>query len=385
MEETNSAGSAKFGFSKPNTAETNQKDNTQSPVEETPNTEFTQDTKEDNNSHNLEYTDERTISISLVKNFSLYRRANDKVLPKKKDYIGGSVSASRILSSNKDEVEAYFPTIIGLSVNDKDFVMRVKQYLNNIRIGVDEMGITFNISFVYHRKADYFEVVRREEEIEAQYRKANHQDLSKLKEAIKDKITKINILESGKHKIGYPVNVDEYLMYRHCLLYADIAKDIKLINSDPSIRFYFKDDQKEAEKLRKYRTEVNKAKANYVACLADDVLFESIYTRYLVLNNLPVVAGLLETSLDKEIKLDKFSAENAVKFNEMFNNKDSKLIGSIELLIAHGELQRSQFNQNISTSDGQFIGANITDAVAWFKQPDNKSVVDTFFNKLKNI
>jgi len=390
MDDNNSVSGAQFGFNKTNTAINTQKDAVTSPVEDeaittTISTIADDKIEEDNDTLNSSYTDNRSITISLVKNFSLYRKANDKVLPKKKDYIGGSVSASRTLSSNKEEIEAYFPNIIGLTPGNVDFVMRIKQYLNNIRIGVDELGKSFDISFVYNKKLDYYKIKAEEEKIENDYSKVNRQDLSKLKTALKDKIARLNVLESGKHKIGYPVDIEEYLMYRHCLLYGDVAKDIAFINSDSSIRFYFKDDQKEADKLRKFRTEINKAKTNYVSALADGILFDSIYTQYLVLSNFPVVSGLLEDSMIKETKLDKFSTEDPIKFNKMFTNRDVKLIGSIELLIAHGELQRSEFNQNISTAEGLFIGANMSEAVSWFKQLDNTSSVNAYFNKLKNI
>lgn len=390
MEENKSAGSANFSFNKPNTTNVNQIDSKVSPVEEDmskANNSIDTNAKEEDSEDvlNSSYTDQRSITISLVKNFSLYRKANDKVLPKKTDYIGGSVSASRILSSNKEEIETYFPNLIGLAPNNADFVTRVKQYLNNIRTPVDELGKTFDISFVYKKKSSYIAIKNEEEKIESDYQKVNRQDLSKLKTALKDKIARLNILEGTKYNLGYPVNVEEYLMYRHCLLYGDVAKDIIFINSDSSIRFYFKDDQKEADKLRKYRMEINKAKTNYVSALSDDTMFNSIYTQYLALHSYPIIAGLLEDKYDKEVKLDKFSTEEPIKFNKMFSNKDVKLIGTIELLIAHGELQRSQFNQNISNAEGQFIGSNMTEAVNWFKQPDNKSTVDTYYNKLKNI
>ena len=138
-------------------------------------------------------------------------------------------------------------------------------------------------------------------------------------------------------------------MYRHCLLYNDVAKDIAFINSDSSIRFYFKDDQKEKEKLHKHRNEVNKAKANYVSCLADDDLFDAIYIQYCTLNGLPVISSLQEDRLDREIKLDRFSTEEPTKFNKIFYNKDVKLIATIETLVARGELIKSQYNQNIIT------------------------------------
>lgn len=378
MEKNNSEVSGTFGFGKSNTNNVEQKEVVVAPVVEDTEKEEAYDDSND------PYTDERSITVALVKNYSLYRRANDKVLPKRRDHIGGSVSASRILSANKEEVETYFPNIIGLAPNNENFVTRVKQYLNNIRIQVDELGKTFDISFFYNKKADYYRIKREEEKIEIAYSKANRQDLSKLKAALKEKITRLNLLESTKCKLGHPVNVEDYLMYRHCLLYNDIAKDIAFINSDPTIRFYFKDNQKEAEKLKKFRTELNKAKVNYVACLGDDDLFDAIYIQYCIVNGLPIVSSLAEDIIERQNKLDKFSTEDPVKFNKLCNDKNLKLMAVIEKLIAKGELTRSEYNQNIMTSDGEFIGSNIKEAIAWFNNPDNSSAVNAFYNRLKN-
>lgn len=385
--DNNSGNGMKFGFDKSDANKDEQKiDETISPVEGGADNSKIASVVEIAPQEDVEeYTDNRSVTIMLVKNYSLYRKANDKVLPRRKDFIGSSIHSSRVLSSNKEEVDTYFPNIIGLSPSDPNFVMRVKQHLNNIRVPVDELGRTFNISFHYYHKKDYYRIKAEEDKIEKVYQTANRQDVKKLREALKEKITKLNILESSKCKLGYPINIDDYLMYRHCLLYNDVAKDIALINVDSNIRFYFKDDQKEAEKLRKYRMEVNKAKANYVACLADNVLFDAVYTQYCVLNNLPVISSLAENRLDREIKLDKFSANEPIKFNKIFNNKDVKLIATIEMLIARGELIRTQYNQNITSPDGDFIGANMSEAIAWFKNTENSSVVNAYINKLKNI
>lgn len=381
--DNNSANGIQFGFNKPNAEDDKQKtDSVTSPVEEQVNKPATGDKQENLDD---EYNDIRSVTISLVKNYSMYRKANDKVLPKRKDFIGSSVSSSRILASNKKEVEAYFPNLVGVAANEMSFITRVKKYLNNISVSVDELGRTFDISFHYNHKKDYYRIKAEEDKIEAEYQKVNRQNIKELKDALKLKITKLNALESTKHEYGYPLNVEEYLMYRHCLLYRDVAKDVALINSDQSIRFYFKDDQKENEKRRKYRMEVNKAKANYVACLADNTLFDAIYVQYCVMNNLPVISSLAEDRIEREIKLDKFSSDEPVKFNRIFNNKDAKLIATIETLIARGELVRSQYNQNITTPDGDFIGANIGEAVAYFKNPENTSIVNAYYSKLKNI
>ena len=386
MDKVNSGAAASFGFNKP-TANNEQKGTTVVASEEVKESksDLPKVDKTVAEENEEEYTDVRSVTVALVKNYSLYRKANDKSLPKRHDYIGGSVSSSRILSSNKEEVETYFPNLVGFAPNNENFVTRVKQYLNNIRIPVDELGRKFDISFHYYHKKDFLRIKSEEDKIEETYLRTNRQDLGKLKAALQEKITRLNALEGTKCKLGYPINVEDYLMYRHCLLYKDIAKDMALINSDTSVRFYFKDDQKEADKLKKYRLEVNKAKANYVSCLADNSLFDAIYIQYCTINGLPIISSLAEDRLDREIKLDKFSTEEPVKFNKIFNNKDIKLIATIEMLISRGELNRSQYNQNISTVDGVFIGANMGEAVAWFKNPENTSVVNAYYSKLNNI
>ncbi len=386
MNNDNSVNGVTFGFGKANTENNKQTDKV-SPVEVSTHTSAaivnpSVDTPTDENE---EFTDVRTITISLVKNYSLYRKANDRVLPKRRDYIGSSVTSSRILAANKEEIETYFPNLVGIAPNNPDFITRVKQFLNNIRIPVDELGKQFDISFRYFKKSDYYKVKKEEEAIERDYQKVNRQDIKLLKEALQMKINRLNTLESSKCKMGYPLNLEDYLMYRHCLLYKDVAKDMALINSDPTIRFYFKDDQKEVEKLKKFRLEVNKAKTNYVSCLADDDLFDAIYIQYCNLNGLPILSSLAEDKLNREIKLDKFSSEEPVKFNKFFNNKDVRLMATIERLIAHGELVRSDYNQNISTNEGMLIGANMNEAIIWFKNPENASVVNAYHNKLKNI
>lgn len=384
--DNNSANSNVFGFKKPDAKQDEQEVNVIPPVEKDMSTSSLDAPVAETKETTIEdYTDIRTVTIMLVKHYSLYRKANDKVLPKRTDFIGSSIHSSRVLSSNKEEIDIYFPNLVGLSPNDPSFVTRVKQYLNNIRVPVDELGITLDISFHYNNKLDYYRIKREEEKIDDEYKKRDKSDIIKLKAALKEKIVKLNSLEGSKCKLGYPINVDDYIVYRHCLFYNDIAKDMALINVDSNIRFYFKDNKKEEERLRKLRVEVNKAKANYVSCVSDNTLFDAVYIQYCVVNNLPVISSLAENRVDREIKLDRFSTDEPIKFNKIFNNPDIKLIANIEMLIARGELIRSQYNQNISSSDGTLIGANMKEAIVWFKDVNNASVVNAYIAKLKNI
>lgn len=327
----------------------------------------------------------RTVSIALIQNYSLYRKANDKVLPKRRDFIGSSVRSSQVLASNRAEVEAYFPQLLGLSPNNENFISRLKQYLNNIQVRVDELGVTFDCSFQFNHKRDYLKFKAQEEAIELQYKKANRQNIQELRKALDAKIMAINNLESQLHAYGSPVNIAEYLLYRHCLLYRDIAKDTAIINSDPYVRFYFRDDTKDRERQQKLRQEINNAKRNYVEVIGNDDMFDAVYIQYCVIAGLPIVNSMLNDRLEKEVQLDKFSTAEPVKFNNIVKDKDIEIKSFIELLISRGEFVRSKFNQNITTQDGEFIGANMKEAIAWAKDPDNANVIAAFKNKLKYI
>lgn len=331
------------------------------------------------------FTYKRTITVSLIQNYSLYRKANDKVLPKKRDYIGSSIRSSQVLASNRAEVEAYFPQLLGISVNNENFVTRLKQYLNNIQVPVNELGVTFDCSFRFNHKRDYFAFKAREEEIEMAYKKANKQSTKDLRAALAIKINDLNNLESEQYAVGSPVNITDYILYRHCLLYRDVAKDTALINCDPFVRFYLKDDAKDKERQQKLRQEINNAKRNYIEVIGDDEMFDAVYIQYCVVAGLPIVNSLLSERMDKENQLDKFSATEPIKFNSIVKDKDLRIKSLIELLIARGEFVRSQFNQNITTQDGEFIGANMKEAIAWAKNPENENVLAAFKNKLKYI
>lgn len=331
------------------------------------------------------FTYKRSITVSLIQNYSLYRKTNDKVLPKKRDYIGSSIRSSQVLASNRAEVEAYFPQLLGISVNNENFVTRLKQYLNNIQVPVNELGVTFDCSFRFNHKRDYFAFKAREEEIEMAYKKANKQSTKDLRAALAIKINDLNNLESEQYAVGSPVNITDYILYRHCLLYRDIAKDTALINCDPFVRFYLKDDAKDKERQQKLRQEINNAKRNYIEVIGDDEMFDAVYIQYCVVVGLPIVNSLLSERMDKESQLDKFSTSEPVKFNSIVKDRDLRIKSLIELLIARGEFVRSQFNQNITTQDGEFIGANMKEAIAWAKNPENENVLAAFKNKLKYI
>ena len=332
-----------------------------------------------------EYLDTRYVTISLVQNYSAYRKANITVLGNVKGRIGSSIYSCRTLSANKGEVEAYFPSLIGYSPNNPEFVTRVQAWLSNIDVLVDDSDKRLNISFRYNKKSDYLAIKKQEDKINAEYDKVDRTNISAIKEAVKVKVTALNKLESTKYKYGSPENIEEYLIYRHCLLYKEVAKDMALINSDSTLRFYIKDEAKEAAKKNKLVKERLKAMQKFIELKESDNKFNSVFAVISAANSRNLIEELNKTDLEKTAIVMDFINNNPIKFNKLVEDKNITIKALIETLITHGELVRSEYNQQISTADGTFIGSNVKEAVAWFNNPDNKDFVTAMENKIKLI
>ena len=332
---------------------------------------------------NSPYTDKRTVTIAPVQQFSAYRRANIKSMPPRRNIIGSSISSTRILSSNKDEVEKYFPQIIGISPNNPEFVTRVKAYLSNISFNVQDAGSTLNISFTYDKKKDYLTIKEKEEKINAKRESVARNNTAAIKEAVKVWTQEINDLESEKAKYGHPDNIEEYLLYRHCLLYRDVAKDISLINSDSSLRFYIRDENKEAERAKRLVDERRKAMRNFLALESSDKKRNAVFIQMTVNNGGNIAEAMMKTPDQQVSALMTYLNDSPDKFNDLFEDKNVEMKSFIEALIARGELIRPEYNQQISTADGAFIGSNMNEAVAYFNNPTNKPVLEAMQNKYK--
>lgn len=339
----------------------------------------------DTNNEDLtkEYVDKRTIVISLVHNYSNYRKVNMKVLGQRKETIGSSITSCRVLSSNAGEVNAYFPALVGLSPNHADFTSRVKAWLSNIQFVVNENDVPLDISFVYNTKKDYLDFKKKEDAIDEEYAKVDRTNLSAIKEGIKRRVDALNTLESEKYKIGHPVNLEQYIIYRHCLLYRDVAKDTAIVNSDPSVRFYIKDEAKEAEKQKKLTEYRMQAMRNFIELNASPTKRNAVYITIVASRNENVSEALIKTDSEKTSYLMDYVNVHPDKFNKLFADKNITTRAFIETLIVRGELVRSEFNQQISTADGTLIGSNMNGAVAFFNNPDNKDMKELYKNKLK--
>jgi hypothetical protein len=332
-----------------------------------------------------EYIDKRHIIIASVLNYSAYRRINMATLGKPRNTIGSSVNSVRKLMSNKGEVEHYFPELVGVASNNPEFITRVKNYLNNIFFDVRDTERTIDVSFRYRHKKDYLKIHKAEERIWGTYNAVDRSNTAKLYEAAVIRDNDLFMLESKKYQYGDPLNLEQYILYRHCLNYPDVAKDEAFINSNANLRFYIKDKNKEEVRKNKLIKEQQSALRHLVELQASPVKTNAVYVEYCIYSGISLSDGLSKTALIQSKELMDFAITNPRKFNEFVNDKNLLDKAFIETLITRGELVRSDFNQQISTPDGEFIGANINEAISYFKNPNNGGLKTKLENKLKLI
>ena len=156
-----------------------------------------------------------------------------------------------------------------------------------------------------------------------------------------------------------------------------------VINEDPNIRFYIKDEAKEQERQKKIVQERSTAMRNFVELSASDSKFDAVYLAVCINRNDNLAEALLKDKSIKQAIVMNYVNDNPDKFNKIVNDKNIVMKAFIETLILRGELVRTGYNQQISTPEGEVIGANMNDAVAWFNNPNNNAARMVFENKLK--
>jgi len=326
-----------------------------------------------------EYTENKKIVIAAVARVSAYRAINSLAIGKPKTVIGSSIGSTRKLMANKGEIEAYYPELVSMSSNNPEFITAVKRYLSNIQIIVDGEK-TLDASFVYHHKRDYLEIKAKLDAVNKKYEASEQTE----KDATL-RNDEINRIEATKYKYGYPINYAEYIAYRHCLLYSEVAKDTKFIGGNANLRFYIKDVQKEKEREKKILNARKVAMRNFIEANASPSKMLALYVAYLTYKHRNISIGLANETSTRESELISFINEDPNKFNSFVDDKNIQVKCFIELCIARGELVRSELNQQISTPDGQFIGENMNAAVAYFNNVDNAGFKTQLENKMKLI
>lgn len=332
----------------------------------------------------------QTVYIKRKLSSSAYRTANLKHMPEANAKIGASISAVNAMIQNVDEIKVLIPMLTGYTITAQDFDKKTKEYFSSISKKVPSSGLELEIGFRYKTKEDRDKYEGLVDEIEKKYAKSvleaktssrSGEEFDSIErrlfnEKYQDRIR----LESTRYLYGTPISIEDYILWRYCLVYKDVANRESDISRSKDIRFYIHDEEIELaikeEQLRlqvKATTEFNK------------IFGETSKVKKIIKVAIPgyKVAGKRDMSILMD--LDAYVKTNPLNFLRILEDKELDMKAFIEDLLDNNMLRRLPNTTTIVNSDNETIGNSITDVVIFFKQEHNKGILSQYENRLKAL
>lgn len=361
--------------------------------------------------------DNKIVWIYWKNNMSTYAKLNAEHISPAPKLIGGSITAVDAMLSNGEEQSVLMPSLLGISSNSQDWNVKLTGYWNNITAEIANDGKQLEIGFMYDiessNKRPYIDAINRGISKEADklvkdedllnYLEAKLETVAKefergfaeaskvadertrtsiINTLYKNKYLKVVELESERYKLGTPINVEHYMLFRYCLVYRDVANELNLSNKSPNIRFYLHSDKDIAihkEEQRKLQTDRISSfiKVTKSPTSIDNMLFALGFGKEVVKME----------DVDKYMKLEDYSKDSATtaKFISVANNPELTDIANVEKYIAVDILSRMLGSSIITDAlnPSVTIGNNTQEAIAYFKDDKNKAVVSEYVNRFK--
>lgn len=323
----------------------------------------------------------KKVTIFRKEESSAYYKRNAKFMPEGKIKIGSAINSVNRMKTNMDEIDVYMPHLLGVNRNDPKYNEKVDLWFNNISAVVPETGLTLEVGFIYRDSNSKRTIEDIEDDIYKKFNAAKKSNPKERDAAIDLRDNEIINLERSKYKYGTPINMGDYLLWRYCLVYSDVANDIALINKSGGIRFYIYDAQREKHK-EKIQFEIrNKATTLYVKLLempdkVDNMLWAD--------KGGNVNVTKLEF-MDKCTMLENLAKANPADFIKLYSDVNLEVKALLERMIHYGIIKRLPGTSVVVDDNNDVIGNNMEEAIIFFKNEErNKAAITRFKSKLRD-
>lgn len=325
-----------------------------------------------------ELKESRKVHILRRENESLFVTKNQKYIPEGFNKIGCSITAANRMIANDALLRIVMPSIIGVAATSPIWDKEIKNYFNSIAKQVPENGLILEVGFIYKDQTAYDTFHDLEKDIDKWYNEQDKSDGDKQLEVLKERFEKIIALEETHHIYGKPIVPEDYILWRHSLVYGDVANDQRFLPLSPKIRFYIEDvERKKFESDTQHKVKLD-AMRKYIEVLAEPNKVKAILTLLDVdIRNM--------SDVDRQKVLDSKVTANPQKFLLLEKDKNLMVKAFIESCINANLLRRIPNTSRIVDKDSVAIGENMDDAVAFVLNERNKAIVSTLEAQLKAI
>jgi hypothetical protein len=277
-----------------------------------------------------------------------------------------------------EEERKFLPNIIGVSADSDKFTAACDNYWKNISTEVPaETGVELEIGMRYPDQAA----------ADAAEKETVAEKVKVLEARVSNRfyVEKFDV----RTKVGTPINLTDYILYRYCLRYSRVAQTPDDIFKSPKIMFYIVSQEAERavqdQKLRLRR----KAYQHYLDIINDRTKASNVSlllkSRIQAYNLLPSTTTKLST--DNESNIDLTLEAMAVNYPNDFITActDKQLImkAFIERCIDANELRRLPNTDAIVFGDNTSLGNTVDEAIVFLTTDANKEVLNTLKARLK--
>jgi hypothetical protein len=347
---------------------------------------------------------------------SSYAHANKDVLIEPPRKIGSSITAVSKMVGNHLEQKDLMNSIVGISPNSTDWDKAINNYWNSIGEEIPSGGKKLDLSFTYDitdtSKLEYIKAINdnissekgkltsdndlkkyidtRLTNVESEFKRKiealatitdeRHRD-EIYNNAYKTKFDSIFRIEADRFKVGTPVNTFEYMFYKYCLVYSDVANTFDLVTKSNRIRFYLHSD----EDVKKYKAaERSKSRdrmSAYRKVISDIEKVEDVL--YAMGKGLDVS----KDDNDNLLILEEESKNNTENFIAMVDSSTLKTRSLIEKYIIKGILKRIEGTSIIvdGVSSEITIGDDMGNAIKHFDNKNNISIIKKYEDRYKGL
>lgn len=322
--------------------------------------------------------------IILKKNkANSYQMVNVKVIDANAnpEIIGTSIGAVNAMTSCGEEMKMVMREILGLSPDSPDWDKELKRFWNDVCEYVYGIGKNLEIGFSYDISNPSKQIYIKgdsDKKIVGLPKSITTDEL--LAEYCEKKIRepKSNFYKE-MWKYATPLNTEDYLLYRYCQGYRDVANEHNNVNTQSHIRFYIFDEEIANAVV------VNDAKIKREVTTT----LSGLYGKPDEL--LDVLYAFGSPSVDQDetqqyIAIDKIATDTPVEFLATAKDKNLQNKAMILKYVKAGLLTKEPLTNHILDSASRdSLGKDIDETLLWFKTSTNGGAVEEYAKRFKEM
>lgn len=267
---------------------------------------------------------------------------DDVYLPR----IGGAFIPNRP-PLNNEEMAKYLPHIVNSNPSDIEWYGKCKRYFEDISVRVHKEGLTLNIGMTYNNEED-----------------------------------------KNNKKNGVPVNLEDYILYRHCKVLGTVANDKDSSNKSPKILFWMEDPDELTKAKATKADDISKA-----IVMLSESMNNAVKVKYVVSVALDLLKGVWATdplkplaeltSDDLRINLFDLAQKHPKTIIKLLKDPSLEYKSFITKAIDMGLIVRLPHTNVLVYKEGSIdieMGKSLNESVIFLKQEKNLNI----FNTLKS-